>query len=390
MSDSPIAAVFTHEGGTVAAAWFGSPPPEPEPGICALTGAWSEQTWPRDIIVSSNFTRGDWLGRPDSDRFSDVAVCAFRPWGPIRVACSRWNPRHYDRAASIITPNGVTDIPRGAGYPDTLPEVSVLIMPLTRQQHVLPQRGVVWGTYVTEQGVVPQRPVTHQALLRFRTLRAAVMRGIRPRQHDRHVESIPLRKIVPGKAHRSRWFWAASCGIVPDDVPVESRWFGRRTDTTGERARTGKVRNVNASTGADKAVWRARRIVLPGVVAWRAVGDQDEVARWLGEVTHIGDDVRAGNGRVARWEVIRQREEGRDTPITQIEAARWVLGIDPDDTLKFGRLLRPVRPQLGPLFGVEGHETVPGTHRPPYIHPTRTSVGRRDWLDVLAPKPADR
>lgn len=217
-----------------------------------------------------------------------------------------------------------------------------------------------------------------------------VMRGIRPRQHDRHVESIPLRKIVPGKAHRSRWFWAASCGIVPDDVPVESRWFGRRTDTTGERARTGKVRNVNASTGADKAVWRARRIVLPGVVAWRAVGDQDEVARWLGEVTHIGDDVRAGNGRVARWEVIRQREEGRDTPITQIEAARWVLGIDPDDTLKFGRLLRPVRPQLGPLFGVEGHETVPGTHRPPYIHPTRTSVGRRDWLDVLAPKPADR
>ncbi len=173
MSDSPIAAVFTHEGGTVAAAWFGSPPPEPEPGICALTGAWSEQTWPRDIIVSSNFTRGDWLGRPDSDRFSAAAVCAFRLWGPIRVGCSRWNPKHSDRVASIITPNGVTDIPRGAGYPDTLPEVSVLIMPLTRQQHVLPQRGVVWGTYVTEQGVVPQRPVTHQALLRFRTLRAA-------------------------------------------------------------------------------------------------------------------------------------------------------------------------------------------------------------------------
>lgn len=45
---------------------------------------------------------------------------------------------------------------------------------------------------------------------------------------------------------------------------------------------------------------------------------------------------------------------------------------------------------FGSLFGVEGHETVPGTHRPPYIHPTRTSVGRRDWLDVLAPKPADR
>lgn len=173
MSDSPLAAVFTHEGGTVAAAWFASPPPEPEPGICALTGAWSEQTWPRDIVVSSNFTRGDWLGRPDSDRFSAAAVCAFRLWGPIRVGCSRWNPKHSDRAASIITPDEVTDIPRGAGYPDVLPDLGVLVAPLTRQQHVLPQRGVEWGTYVTEAGVVPIRDVTHQAHLRFRDLRRA-------------------------------------------------------------------------------------------------------------------------------------------------------------------------------------------------------------------------
>ena len=93
------------------------------------------------------------------------------------------------------------------------------------------------------------------------------------------------------------------------------------------------------------------------------------------------------NGRVARWEITVRNELGRDTPISHDEAARWVLGLDPDGTLPLGKLLRPIRPQLADLYGITGHDTIPGSHRPPYLHPSRTSVGRRDLLDVLAPRP---
>ena len=223
-----------------------------------------------------------------------------------------------------------------------------------------------------------------------------IMRGIPPRQHDRHVDSIPLirdrfrpSRLDDGTRHPDQnrgsnaWIWAASCAVFETDN-IEQRWFGRRTDIPGERSRTGVTRRVNPSTGPDKAVWSPRRVVIPGRVFWRAVGDPEELQRWLAQVPSIGKARRAGNGRVSRWAI---DEVGECDTSDSRETLGWAAGIRADGHLCVGRLLRPLPVYARMVFPLEQFADVSAEYRPPYIDPRRTSKGHREMTKAIAAYP---
>lgn len=195
-----------------------------------------------------------------------------------------------------------------------------------------------------------------------------VMRGVPPGGRDRHAPSMPLMQL---KASTGQWVWAATAAHWVDDAPIEVRPWGRRSDEAAHRLMAGHDGRINTSTGADKAQWRHDLVVLAGSVEWWAVGHADTVRSWLiDHVHHVGAKSRRGQGEVCRWEVESVGPVGDDP-------AWWIAHQGPG---------RPFHPCFTAIISHSG-QTVQGSARPPYVHPNEVfGLGRRDWIQVLAPR----
>lgn len=197
-----------------------------------------------------------------------------------------------------------------------------------------------------------------------------VQRGVRPGQHDHHHPSMPV--TIHGAARKATWM--ASRGWWQPDTTFDARPWGRRTDEQAHRQLASARGRINTSTGPDKSLWQLDAAHATPTVTWRAVGVADELARWLRHVPAVGDSGSRGQGVVARWEITDAGPpEDADSDLRWV--ALWAGS---------GQVMRPLRPRLAAIIGHDG-STVPGSPKPPYVHPAGTSVGRRDWVPVLSP-----
>lgn len=202
-------------------------------------------------------------------------------------------------------------------------------------------------------------------------------RQVRPRQSDRHVESLPLRPFRPPWAG-NRWVWLASEG-APSSTVMEGRPRRRSTDQNARELMASPKGKLSEGTGDDKAGWDHIGVTLCATVTWRAIGDPNMVLDWLNLVPTIGSGGRAGEGLVSHWAV---EDAGA--------ASEHVRHPDAFPNLEWvtwwgdGRTRRPLPARYANHVGHPG-ETMLGSYRPPYLHPRRTSIGRQNEALVLTP-----
>lgn len=118
------------------------------------------------------------------------------------------------------------------------------------------------------------------------------------------VEGLPL-----ALEHWEDWWWYQCSAPIYRAHAEVVRHLHRRFDAHqaerwwGNQGKSGKV--LTAAGPYKNARLPLMQHVTPAV-SWVVVGDQAEIERLLGHVTHIGARVGAGFGRVRRWRV----EEG--------------------------------------------------------------------------------
>lgn len=161
----------------VAAIWAAAGEPEPpscgpatREGVCALTGTIGP-VWSVQDVASTNF--GAWETMPWVDMSDPVigaaGAWALRVWGPIRSTDSRWKDTSI--LGTIVDTEGhTTDIRAGDPFPP-VPDIGAVIVPLTRQKHVV--LGARWGCWSTDHGTVYVGSDEVDSVAALVTLRAA-------------------------------------------------------------------------------------------------------------------------------------------------------------------------------------------------------------------------
>ncbi|MGI5273136.1 hypothetical protein ACQEUU_37700 [Nonomuraea sp. CA-218870] len=111
----------------------------------------------------------------------------------------------------------------------------------------------------------------------------------------------PLALASPGLV----WGWACSAAVFDGQHTVVEV---RRKPDGEAMTRFSPDRKVHLSAGPQKARNAVHAGVLAREVSWWALADVEALTALLGRVRGLGRLTRHGNGRVLRWEVVRDEE----------------------------------------------------------------------------------